>query len=109
MEKRLLRIALIVSILGIVLLYIIMQTREIKTVTSIEDNIGEIIKIKGKVIRVENLDKVSYLTITIEKPIDVILFKDSKFEVPIGSNVMIKGEIKDKDQLIGHQIEFIQN
>jgi len=109
-EKYILKIALIISILGLVGLLSISGKVEPENITDIERYIEKTIKIKGKVLKTENHDSVSFLTISREVPIDVILFHDQNITIEKDSIVQIEGDVKDDNgeiNIIGHQIELM--
>ena len=79
-EKTLLTTALIVSLAGLLVLYIISDNIEIKK-ASIEkitlDNKDEMVKVKGIVSRLTDTEKVTIMEITQPTEITVVLFKDN--------------------------------
>ena len=99
-EKTLFKIALICSFIGLIGLYFISDRISIDRIKISEidrEDIGEEIKIVGKVERVANSDKVVFLEISEMKTesISVILFKDRDIEIKKGSYVEVEGEIDD--------------
>ncbi len=114
-EKSLLKIALICSLIGIFVLYLVSEKISIDEI-KIEDlenrDIGDNVKIVGRVEQISNLDKVAFLKIGQMKTenIDVILFKDRDIELRKGDYVEIIGEIDDyegKRQLIANIVKKI--
>ena len=99
-EKTLLKTALIVSLAGLLVLYIISDNIEIKQ-ASIEkitlDNKDEMVKVKGIVSRLTDTEKVTIMEITQPTEITVVLFKDNNQSMPIreGNEVEIIGKVDE--------------
>jgi len=114
-EKTLLKIALIFSLVGIILLFIFSNNVSIK-----EINIGKIneedldttVKIIGRIEKVSDTEKVIFLTIGQEKieTIPVLLFKDSNISFAPGDYVEITGTLEDYEgekEVIANKIRLI--
>lgn len=99
-EKTLLKTALIVSLVGLLVLYIISDSITIKQ-ASIEkitlDNKDEMVKVKGIVSRVADTGKVTIMEIMQPTEITVVLFKDNNQSMPIreGNEVEIIGKVDE--------------
>lgn len=103
-EKTLLKIALIVSFIGVTILFFISDNIEIKEKSIDKINkaeIGEKVKIKGIVNNIIDTDKVMIIEITQPSKINIIIFKEenevikinnSDFVEVIGSVEEYKGE-----------------
>jgi len=114
-EKTLFKIALICSFLGLIGLYFISDKISVDRI-SISDvdkeEIGENVKIIGKIERITNMDKVVFLEISEMKTeeISVVLFKDRDFYLTEGSYVEIEGEIDEyngEKEVIASKIKLI--
>lgn len=113
-EKTLLKIALISSIVGVVILYSVSQFSEIKERTideiyNLDD--GTNIKVKGTVQKVVQTDRVVIVDIAAQNTISVFLFKN-KNEVNIseGSQIEVMGEVAEQDgrkEIIGERVRVI--
>jgi len=108
-----LKTALICSFIGIGLLYFFTQL-EMKETSIIDlpkiENSN--VLIKGKISSVNIHDKMMFLSIDQERidSVDVVLFKDSDFELYKGMNVEIVGELMDyqgKKEIIANQVRII--
>ena len=95
-ESFLINLAIIVSVLGIVLLYFISGNIEVND-TTIEkitnEEITGSVQIKGKVKEITGTDKVTFLVINQESEIKAIAF--DKLEVNKGDYVEISARVSD--------------
>jgi divalent metal cation (Fe/Co/Zn/Cd) transporter len=112
-DQKISHFSLIISIIGIIILYIISLNIEPSTVNDLRyEDIGKIRKIEGKVNDVKNYDKLAILKISTENEIDVLLFKDSNVTIEKGIKVEIEGEVKESEygyDLIAHRIDKSDN
>jgi len=100
-EKSFIRISMTLSIVGIVVLFFILQSIEITQTDEITENIGNTVKVRGKVMELKDYEKVSYLTIARIVPTEVILFKEKNISLSVGLPVEIEVEItEDKNDII---------
>ena len=99
-EKTLLKTALITSLLGLLILYLISSNIEIKE-KNIEkitlDNKDEFVKLRGIVNKVIDTEKVTIMEITQPQQITVVLFKDDNSSMPIrqGNEIEIFGKVDE--------------
>ena len=99
-EKTILKIALIVSLIGLLILYLISDNITIKQ-ASIEkitlDNKDEMVKVRGIVSRLADTEKVTIMEITQPAEVTVVLFKGSNESTPIreGNEVEIIGKVDE--------------
>ena len=104
-EKTLLKIALIASIVGIVILYFISGTIFIdeKTIEKInKDNVGEDVKLLGNVRGVVETDSVFFIDLIQPSSISVLVFKDgTNLTYLDGKDVEIIGSIDEYNGDIG--------
>jgi len=114
-EKTLLKIALIVSLTGLLILYIISDNITISQ-TSIEkitlDNKDDMVKVKGVVSKVIDTEKVTIMEITQPTEITVVLFKDENTTTKIKENNQIEiigkvDEYEGKLEIIAHRARII--
>lgn len=99
-EKTLLKIALIVSLAGLLILYIISGNIEIKEKTLEKitlENKDEMVKVRGIVSRLTDTEKVAIMEITQPAEVTVVLFKGSNESIPIkeGNEVEIIGKVDE--------------
>jgi len=112
-EKTLLKIALVCSLVGIMVLFFVSDSIEIKEkdISKINlENVGEDIKLTGYVSKVVDLENVMYVEITKPETISVVLFKKTNISVYEGSFVEIIGEIDEYNgrmQVIGNRVRVI--
>ena len=114
-EKTLLKIALICSLVGIVVLFFVSEKISISQVDLDridERDIGTDVKIIGRIERATDTEKVMFLEIGQEKieKVTVILFKDSDISLKEGDYVEITGEIEDyngKREIIANKVRIV--
>ena len=99
-EKTLLKVALIVSLIGLLVLYIISDNIAIKEKTLEKitlENKDEMVKVRGVVSRVTDTEKVTIMEITQPTEITIVLFKAENKTTPIeeGNEVEIIGKVDD--------------
>lgn len=100
-ERTLFRISIACSIIGIIALYIFSEIIEIEDIPINKinlDKLGEKIKVKGKVNRINDFEKIFVIEIEDEKTkskIPVVVFKDGKLELEKDNYVEITGEVKE--------------
>ncbi len=115
-EQTLLKIALICSLLGLLILYLISGNIEIKE-KNIEkitlDNKDEFVKLRGIVSRVTDMEKVTIMEITQPQQITVVLFKNENKTMPIqqGNEVEIFGKVDEyegKMEIIADRLRIVR-
>lgn len=112
-EKTLLRIALLCSIIGIALLFIISENIEIdeKDINKINmDNIGDYVKIKGTIKQLIETEEVMILIIEQPSEITVFLFKNKQIPLAEGNYIEVIGKIEDykgETEVIADKIRVI--
>jgi len=115
-EQTLLKTALIVSLLGLSILYLINDNIDIKE-KNIEkitiDNKDEFVKLKGIVSRLIDTEKVTIMEITQPQEITVVLFKDENKTMPIqeGNEVEVIGKVDEyegKLEIIADRLRIIR-
>tara|TARA_Y100000310_G_C20638248_1_gene792413 strand:- start:307 stop:651 length:345 start_codon:yes stop_codon:yes gene_type:complete len=109
-EKTLLKLALVVSLGGILLLYFLSSGIDLEAVPGIEEvEENTEVKVVGKLGKVKELDNVAFLEIWREKIMKttVVLFKDSNISLKKGDYVEITGTVEDyegKKEVIGNKV-----
>ena len=115
-EKTLLKIALIVSLIGLLILYIISDniTIEEKTLEKITlENKDEMVKVRGIVSRLTDTEKVTIMEITQPTEVTVVLFKGNNQTTPIkeGNEIEIIGKVDEyegKMEIIAQRARIIR-
>ena len=114
-EKTLLKVALIVSLLGLLILYLISDNLEIKE-KNIEkitiDNKDEFVKIKGTVSNIVDTEKVTIMEILQPQEITVVFFKneDKTINIQQGNEVEVIGKVDEYEgnlEIIADRIRVI--
>ena len=115
-EKTLLKIALIASLLGLLILYLIsgnikIEEKNIEKITL--DNKDEMVKIKGTVSKVIDTEKVTIIDVLQPNEITVVLFKNDETETPIqeGNEVEIIGKVDEYEgelEIIAHKARIVR-
>jgi len=115
-EKTLLKIALIISLLGLLGLYIISGNIEIKE-KNIEkitlENKDEFVKLRGIVNKVIDTEKVAIMEIMQPQEITVVLFKneDKAIQIKDGNEVEVigrVGEYEGKLQIVADRLRVVR-
>ena len=110
-EKTLLKYALICTVVGISILYVISDNIQVP-IYSEDLEIGEEVKIIGRIEMTGGTDKVMFLSVGWEKieTVDVLLFKDRDIPLKEGDYVAKIGEIDDyqgKREVIANRVRLI--
>ena len=115
-EKLLLKIALIISLVGLLVLYLISDNIAIKEKTLEKitlENKDEMVKVSGIVSKLTDIEKVTIMEITQPTEVTVVLFKGNNESTPIkeGNEVEIIGKVdeyKDKMEIIAQRARIIR-
>ena len=115
-EKTVLKTALIISLLGLLVLYMFSDNVQLKE-KNIEkitlDNKDEFVKVRGIVSKVIDTEKVTIMEITQPQQITVVLFKNENKTMPIqeGNQVEIFGKVDEyegKLEIIADRLRIIR-
>ncbi len=112
-DKTLLRIALLGSVIGVVVLFFVSSQLSVgeQVIAQLDEMPeGKEVKVTGVVLRASDADKVMFLEIAEEKieKVTVVLFKDGKVDVKEGDVVTIVGSLEEyqgKKEIIGNRVE----
>ena len=115
-EKTLLKIALIVSLTGLLILYIISDNIQIKEKTLEKitlENKDEMVKVRGIVSRLTDTEKVTIMEIMQPTEVTVVLFKGKNESTPIkeGNEVEIIGKVDEyegKMEIIAQRARIVK-
>ena len=112
-EKTLLKISIIGSLLGLIILFMLAENisisdKDIDKLTM--DDIEQSVKVTGMVTKVTNREKVMFLEISEKAKVNALLFKKGNVSIEMGDLVEIRGKVDEynnKPQIIIIQIKFI--
>lgn len=112
-ENTLLKIALICTIVGLVVLYFISSKIEIGDYkpSLLNKNVGENVRLQGRITKITQSDNVASVEISQEIPITVVLFSGSN-DLKEGDIVEIMGKVqeyKGKEEIIADKIRIIKS
>ena len=115
-EKTLLKVALISSIVGLLILYLINDNIQINEKNIEKITIGnkdEFVKIRGIVSNVVDTEKVVIMEITQPQQITVVLFKKENKTMPIytGNEIEIFGKVDEyegKMEIIADRVRIVR-
>jgi DNA/RNA endonuclease YhcR with UshA esterase domain len=109
-ESLLLKLSLIFSLIGIIILYLISNKIQINDITIEKINKEELqksVKIKGRITDTINKEKITILKVLQENEIKVVLF-DNNVNFTNGELVEIEGKIdefNDKKQIVANYVK----
>ena len=96
-ENTLLKIALICSLFGLILLYFISTKIEIKDYkpAKLNENVGEDVRLIGTVTKISDRGDVVFIEVNQQNPVTVVLFSDDdNLRLNNGDNVEVFGEVQ---------------
>ena len=110
-EQNLLKIALIASIIGLVILFLVSLRIEIsQTQINKIDQTDQQVLIKGIVTRLTDRGDLLFLEVTAQEKITVVAFKDGVIDVEQGDAVEILGETQEyegREEIIADELRII--
>jgi DNA/RNA endonuclease YhcR with UshA esterase domain len=111
-EKALLKIALVASCIGLLLLFIFSKNIEVNeaTIDKIDGMQDEEVRIQGVVERVSNKEKVTFIEITQEVTTTVVVFDN--ISINKGEKIEVIGKVDEyngESEILAERIERIQN
>ena len=115
-EKNLLKIALICSVVGILILFIVSQNISVeeKTISRITfEDMDKKVKIKGFVENVIDTEKVVIINVVQPQNMDVVLFKEENETIDVKKDDLIEvigkvEEYKGELEVIGQRVRVIR-
>src|SRR3989344_6220573 len=97
-ETTLLKIAIICSLIGLIVLYFISVKIEIGDYKPnlLNKNVGEDVKLAGTITKITENDEVTFVEINYQNPVTVVLFKSNNEYLTLknGDNVEVIGEVQ---------------
>lgn len=113
-ETTLLKIALICSLIGLVLLYFISTKIEVKDYKPnfLNKDVGDDVKLTGKVLKITDRGDVVFIEVYRQSPVNVVLFTDDdNLKLSNGDNVEVIGKVQEyngKNEIIAEKIRVIR-
>lgn len=113
-ETTLLKIALICSLVGLIVLYFISAKIEAKDYkpARLNENIGDDVKLKGVILGISDRGDVVFIEVSHQNPVDVVLFtKDNNLNLNEGDSIEVIGEVQEyngKNEIIADKIRVIR-
>jgi len=106
-EESFIRLVLILSFIGLILLYILMQYIEPPEMHPVLAEKDQIIKLNGMIIDIQNAESITYITLIPETPLTVVSF-DEVDDSFLYQKVTIEGTVdtyNNKKQLLLDKIK----
>ena len=113
-ETNLLKIALICSLAGLVVLYFISTKIEIKDYkpSILNKNIGDDVNLKGTITKITGKGNVIFIEVSQQNPVTVVLFTDNNnLNLKNGDNVEVIGKMQEyngKNEIISQKIRLVK-
>ena len=113
-ENILLKIALICSLAGLLILYFISAKIDLKDYkpSELNKNIGDDVKLKGTVNKITEKDDVVFIEVSHQSPITVVLFTENfNSNLKEGDTVEVTGEVQEyrgKNEIIADKIRVVR-
>ena len=113
-ETALLKIALICSLVGLIILYFISTKIEVKDYkpSILNKNIGDDVNLKGAITKITDKGNVVFIEVNQQSPITVVLFTDDdNLKLNNGDNIDVIGEVQEyngKNEIIAQKIRVMR-
>lgn len=113
-ETTLLKIALICSLVGLLVLHFISTKIELKEYnpSRLNENVGDDVKLTGKIIKISQKDNVAFIELSYPSPATIVLFNDDKnLSLRINDSIEVIGEVqeyKGKNEIIAQNIRVMK-
>ena len=113
-ETTLLKIALICSLAGLIILYFISTKIEVKDYkpAKLNENIGDDVNLKGTITKITDKGNVVFIEVVEQSPVTVVLFSNNdNLRLNNGDNVEVIGEVQEyngKNEIIAQKIRVIR-
>ena len=113
-ENTLLKIAIICSLIGLVVLYFISAKIEISDYKPSlpSKNIGDDVKLEGTITKITAKDSVVFIELKQENNVNIVMFTDSNPEIKEGNVVEIIGKVQQynsQNEIIANKIRIIKS
>ncbi|MBI2654784.1 hypothetical protein HYX02_08335 [Candidatus Woesearchaeota archaeon] len=112
-ESTLLKIALICSLNGLIVLYFISAKIEVKDYKPnlLNKNVGEDVKLKGIVAKITDRGNVVFIEVNQQNPVNVVIFTNNdNINLNNGDSVEVIGKVQEyngKNEIIAQKIRVI--
>ncbi len=112
-EKSLLTIAFICSLIGLIVLYFVSGSIEIDDITidKINDeNIDEIVKVKGEIKRITQKEDFAIMEISQESLLTIAVFDSGNLSLKNGDVIEVTGKVDEyngKEEVIADEIKLV--
>ena len=112
-ETTLLKIALICSLLGLVLLYFISAKIDIKYYkpSKLSENVGDDVKLTGTITKISQNENVAFIEIDYSSPVTIVAFGSDELKLKNNDVVEVIGKVqeyKGKNEIIAQKIRVIR-
>ena len=113
-ENTLLKIALICSLVGLVVLYFISTRIDVKDYkpNALNKNIGQDVKLKGNVAKITDKGNVVFIEVSQQNPVTIVLFTDDdNLKLNNGDNIEVIGKVQEyngKNEIIAQKIRVVR-
>ena len=113
-ENTLLKLALICSLAGLIILYFISTKIEVRDYkpSILNKDVGEDVKLLGTITKITDKGNVVFIEVNQQSPITVVLFTDEgNLKLNNGDNIDVIGEVqeyKGKNEIIAQKIRVIR-
>ena len=113
-ENTLLKIAIICSLVGLVILYLISTKIEVNEYKPnlVNKNIGEDVKLTGTITKIADQGNVVFVEVNQENSITVVMFPDSDYlNLKEGEDIEVFGKVQEyngKEEIIASKIRIIE-
>ena len=113
-ETTLLKIALVCSLLGLVILYFISAKIDVKEYkpNQLNENVGDDVKLIGTIAKISQNDNVAFLEVNYQSPVTVVLFtNDKNLSLKINDSIEVIGEVQEyegKNEIIANKVRIMK-
>ena len=112
-ETTLLKIALICSLIGLIVLYFLSAKIEIRDYEPniLNENIGDDVRLKGTITKTSDKGDVVFMELLQEYPVSVVLFSSNNISLKKGDNVEVIGKVqeyKSKNEIIANKVRVVK-
>jgi len=113
-ETTLLKIALICSLVGLFVLFIISTRIDLKSYSQdivLNKNIGDDVQLTGKIIKINQRENVAFIEVSYENPVTVVVFTKDRLNLKNNETIEVIGEVqeyKGKNEIIAQKIKVIR-
>jgi len=113
-EATLLKIALVCSLIGLIILYFVSSKIDLKDYkpSQLNENVGDDVKLIGTITKISQNEGVAFLEIDYAIPITVVLFtKNENISLNVDDSIEIIGEVQEyqgKNEIIAQKIRVIR-